>query len=241
MKSKYYCLFFSSLLSAACITANTQQNNVMPTNINNRTSATASPTPQNFFPPTAEDVNRVLKDSTEKLGVNNAQIMTLSQQPPDVVSSLAPFHGKKYDPSNLKWAENIKVVVGERDLNHDGAAERVIVEFTDIAGSNTTPEVRFFGLKKEKWKCLTCPILIYLNDNAEFVPTGKKGEFDILRFRDEVAHTDYLEDILSANELSKWKDYVTDFRVKRVKNEKYDFYECRVETGKAKKIVPCPK
>lgn len=239
MKKRFLISVAVLLIGSACAITQTKNNEQAVSPQFTQPIAEASPTPRNFFPPTSEDADEILKDSTEKLGIFNAQVMTLFQQPPEIVSFLAQTAGDADDPKNSsKWAEKISIVVGERDLNRDGARERIIVIFTDSVGNKTNPNAHFFWLKNGNWKWLTPQLLIDSLDNIKFVPTGKKGEFDIMRFRDKAADTDFLEEMFSESELNKWKDYVTDFRVK---NEKYDFYECRVETGKAKKIIPCSR
>lgn len=234
MRKNIFLIVLVVFLFGACVTANTQQSNSMPT----PSGVILSPTPQNIFLPTAQQVDEILQEAADKYDISNLQTMSLAKQPKEFAISLAPIEGEKYDPNNLKWAENIQIVTGERDLNHDGTAERVIVQFSDKNGSTQKPNAYFFRLIKEKWQCLTCPILIYLSDNTEFVPTGRAGEFDILRFKSEVSDVAFLEDLLSESELKKWKDYISDARVV---NGKYVFYECRVVNKKTKKIVPCPK
>lgn len=237
MKKNTFLIVLAAILSCACVAADMQQRNSMPTTLDPSNFPKLTPTPNNIFLPTTEDIDAILKDSTGKLGIVNTQVMTLAKQPAAIVASIAPFEGERYNPNNLKWAENIQIVTGERDLNHDGMAERVIVQFTDIAGSKTTPSFRLFGLRKQKWHCLTCPMLIYLSDNTEFVRVGKAGKYDTIRFRDTADDVLHLEEIFSPAELKKWTEYVTDARMV---NGKYVFYECRLENQKAKKVVPCP-
>ncbi len=236
MKKNIYSIILAAFLGGACLTANTQQRNSMPTP-NSPGDPFVAPTPYVVMPPTTEQVDEVVKDAVEKLGISKTRLTTLAEQPSEIVASIAPFEGEKYNPNNLKWAKNIRIVVGERDLNHDGTPERIIVELTDTSGSQTTPTTSFFGLRKQKWECLTCPILIYPSENPEFVPVGK-GKYDTIRFRSEPTDVLFLEDTLSISELKKWKEYITDTEMV---NGRYKFNKCRLVSGKKEKIVPCPE
>ena len=234
-----------SLLGGACARAQVEkmpQNSVPPPTSPSPVSQIApvsTPTPE-LLPPTSEDVSKVLKEATDKLGIKNAQVTTLDTQPPEIIALLAQSDGDAKDPQNLtRWAEKMGLVVGERDLNHDGTPEKFIVIFTDILGNGNgnANAARIFQRDRGKWQSLAPPFVDGL-DAVKFVPTGKKGEFDIMRFSYKVADVDSLEETFSARELKKWENSVDDYKVI---NGKYTLSECRLENGKAKKIYRCPE
>ena len=233
-----------SLLSGACATAQVEkmpQNSVPPTTLPASVSQTApisTPTPE-LFPPTSQDISKVLEYSTDKLGIKNAQITTLDTQPPEIIASVAKSESSSDEFKNLsEWAEKIRLVGGERDLNHDGVPERFIVVISAWGGKIENPNAYIFWMDQGKWIWLTPQMLNEGSDNVEFIPTGKKGEFDIMRYKEKDADMYLFEGIIPADEFEKWKDYIADLKVK---DGKYVYYECHLENGKAKKIIPCPK
>ena len=231
------------LLSGGCATAQTEnptQNASLPSPAPvSQTAPISTPTPE-LFPPTSQDISKVLKDATDKLGIKNAQVTTLDRQPPEIIAFLAQSDGDAKDPQNLtRWAEKMRLVVGERDLNHDSTPEKFVVIFTDILGNGNgnANAARVFRLDRGKWQWLAPPFVDGL-DAVKFVPTGKKGEFDIMQFSNKVADINFLEETVPARELKKWKNTVDSFKVI---NGKYTLSECRLENGKAKKIYRCPE
>jgi hypothetical protein len=231
MKNQYVCLSLClcSLWLTACVTGNTQETNRIPTIFNSN----AEPIVQEEYKGRAikeDEIAAVRKDAADKLGLVNIQELTLATQPPEIIAA------RIQDPKDSRLADNIKILTGERDLNHDGIPELGLIEMTSKDGGNTTPILHFFGKAKNKWKCLTCPILTYVSDDLEIVATGKKGDYDIIRFRDKADDVPLLEEELSEDEIKKWDNYITDVGMK---NGVYTFVECRVETKTAKRVVQC--
>jgi hypothetical protein len=235
MKNKYACLSLClmSLWLTACVTGNTQEANRMPTSFNSNVSISLEPTPELASPefmPKAEKIAAIRKDAADKLGLTNIQELTLATQPPEIIAA------RIQDPKDSRLADNIKILTGERDLNHDGIPELGLIEMTDRSGGSQEATLHFFGKAKDKWKCLTCKILTYVSDNLELVATGRKGDYDIIRFRSKADDVPLLEESLSEDEIKKWDDLVSDIRMK---DGIYQPVECRVETKTAKKLVPC--
>lgn len=260
--NKYLIICVAAMLSAACAAANMQQRGATPnTNIapsplavpcsagssmaNDsspvmpRSSALPAsipcpkPTPYKVIPPTAEQVDVIFKTAVKKLGLQNAQITTLDRQPIGIVFDIAESE-RGNEPDDLKWIKDIRIVAGERDLNHDGKPEKIIVQFTGKGGGSQNPTFKFYGLKQRQWECLTCPAISDLGDEVTFVSKGTAGEYDILRTTYEPFDIIHLE--LSDSELAKWKEYIVDTKTD---NGFYIDSNCRLVNGKKVKIVAC--
>jgi hypothetical protein len=227
MKEMYVLMFVAISLISACITANTQQSNMLPTNINSRISL---PIPETTPTPNAEDIKKIVKDAIEIFGIRNTQEMTLDKQPSQIIASLS-HEGDSYDPKNLtEWAEKIHVLVGERDLNNDEIPERFITALTDRNGNKSTSNAYFFWLNNGEWKWLTEQISIDEWKGIKFIQTGTKGEFDIMQFKNS----------LYSNESGKFDEIIGETLIDfRVKKGKYELYKCREIKKGVEKVVPC--
>jgi hypothetical protein len=231
MKNKYVCLSLCllSLWLAACVTGDTQEANRMPTSFNSN----VQPIVQEEYKGRAikdDAVAAIRKDAADKLGLVNIQELTLATQPPEIISA------RIQDPKDSRLAVNIRILTGDRDLNHDGIPELGLIEMTGKDGGVIEATLHFFGKAKNKRKCLTCGTLTYVSDNLEIVATGKKGDYDIIRSRWKAKDVPLLEELIPEEEIKKWDDFVAD---SKMKNGVYTSFECRVETKTSKKVVPC--
>jgi hypothetical protein len=214
-------------LTSACVTANTQQSNMLPTNANSRIPL---PVPEITPTPNAEDIKKTVKNAIDVFGIRNTQEMTLDKQPAQIIASLSQ-EGDSYDPKNLtKWAEKIHVLIGERDLNNDEIPERFVTALTDRNGDKAALNAYFFWLNNGEWKWLTEQISIDKWNGIEFIQTGIKGEFDIMQFKDNLTSVDpdKYDKVIG--------ETLIDFRVKK---GKYELYKCREVKKGIEKVVPC--
>lgn len=227
-------LFVSILLSVSC-NAHTQVNNTQVNNINenNRNNeAVVQPTPI-FAPPliTQDEIASVLGLSNKNFGING-KVMFLEEQPSEIVAFLLKDIGTQ---DNLKspatWAKKLKIIAGDRDLNHDGVADKLIVALTDSEGRDrSTKTLHIFSFEKGKWNWLSEDLLIDDIKGTTFIPTGKKNEFDIMK---------YTSDLYSEEE-GKWDQLIGKYEsYDRVENGKYKTFKCLEITKKGKKEVPC--
>ena len=86
MRKNIFLVVLAAFLGGACLTANTQQRNSMPTP-NSPSDPFVAPTPYVVMPPTTEQVDEVVKDAVEKLGISKTRLTTLAEQPSEIVAS----------------------------------------------------------------------------------------------------------------------------------------------------------
>lgn len=223
----------SILVSVSC-NAQTQINNAQVNNINeNKTTnePVVQPTPKYVVPPPTEEEIASLLETVNKNLETNGKATFLAQQPSEIVAFLLNEIGTRDDEkSPTTWANKLKIIEAERDLNHDGIAEKLIVALTYSDGTDRgTKMLHIFSHQKEKWSWLTEGLFIDDIKGVSFIPTEKKNEFDIMKY----SPTLYTTGKRQSDLIGKYENY------KRVVNGKYRPYKCLEITKKGKKEVSC--
>lgn len=224
MNNTFYALLCASLIFGGCVTATTQQNVVTNTNMNAKPLPTGTPKTK-MSAPSAEAVQAITEKVSGKFNLKNTQTTTLAGQPPEIVGALADSFGKAKDATG-DWAAKVSIISGDVDFNNDNTAERMIIVLTDANGNTTKPEIKIFSLDKEKWNCLNCSLLVYAEDDIEFVPSKKPGEFGAIKITNEDLDEETEEPVKLVYE------YL-------VKNGNYKAVSCRELKNGKEKIVPC--
>ena len=195
-------------------------------NTRQNVSPSALPNEQGKFSTVSEPLQQTFSDAENELNIDKMAKMKLSQPPRDIQIFFSEYNNNQIDFPlySPKWTELISIGFEERDLNHDGAMERIIVEMTNRTGQETTPVIHFFGLEKGKWNDFCYGLELKDSKIIEFVRAKKSGEFDTIRYKNEFF-----------DNKNKPFEFIEDYRIKKARCD----LECREIRGGNEKVVSC--
>lgn len=181
-------------LNLACLTAQTNSN---------QHSESSSPTPVVEQSPTPTSTSSLSPESQKglanrtisKLEFSQMKKILLNQQSLNIIKTFFIYDNGEEQMNRKRLAEYAgkkELYVLDRDLNNDGIAERFVFDYAiePPVGQSTGSIIFIFKLENKAWKILTVingdiaadeTMIAKLPITVEFLSSGKKSDFDILK------------------------------------------------------------
>jgi hypothetical protein len=195
-------LYFSLMITiSSCAVAQSNEhssNSLAPT-----ASTKTTPTPNSTPIPSSAIAEKLANRTSTRLELSQMKKMKLDQQPTIFAKTLFYYDDNTFSQKKLAaYSRKKEIYVSERDLNHDGVAERIVYD-----PKSNSPSFYIFNLYGKNWKHLfassgditidentSLAIGISLLDTpadknthigdpltVEFLSSGVSGDFDIIK------------------------------------------------------------
>ncbi len=255
-------IWIIALFGAACVKVNSD----------GQSSNSSTPFAQVIIPPAVAapiPVSRLPKEIQAKLADRTATKLefgkmvktNLGNYPRTIIKMFAFWEDENITSTNLdNYAKRKEVYATERDLNHDGTAEKIIFDPLTKKDNGQSPPIAIFRLEGKNWKVIFGQSAnIAADENSikrtastiEFLSSGDVGDFDIIKVTEKTL-TNEPKEIRKTITYFQWKKdgFGGDGEIESGMEEVYsaDSYEqfgfenyiCRAsEKGKIDETVPC--
>ncbi len=174
-----------------------------------------SPTPMGI-PTPIKDSDYIVSELSEK----KLKRITLDRQPQEIIKYvLDSYHQESQDIYGTPLRK-INTGVEDRDLNHDGVAERIVL--AELFGDDEFPVLYVFKFDNKKWNGLVNVELGFpnggLDDKVSFLSKPDRSDFDLMK-------------VFSRN-----SDYMNYYQMQ---NGEYKLVECHKIEEKVEKVISC--
>ena len=250
------------LFGLACVKARSDnQNSNLSTPLvgTNSPSVAATPTPNPNF--SKEMSTKFDNRTATKIDFGKMVKINLGSQPQTVIKMFAFWEYNSNLPKDfMTYAKRTEVYIAERDLNHDGAAEKIIFDPLTNSKDRQSPPIAIFKLEGKKWKVLFGQSAdISADENSmkknsatiEFLSSESADDFDIIKVTEKTL-TNEPRQIRKTITYFQWKkngfggDGEIDPNMEEVYSKdsyeqvSFESYICQTaEDGKIDKAIPC--
>lgn len=255
-------IWIIALCGAACVKVSSDgqsSNPAIPFDRATNPPAVVVPTP----------VSRLSKERQEKLADRTATKLefgkmvktNLGNYSRTVTKMFAFWEDENFTSTTLdNYAKRKEVYVTERDLNHDGTAEKIVFDALTKKDDGQSPPIAIFRLEGKTWKVIfgqSANIAADQNSikrtasTIEFLSSGNVGDFDIIKVTEKTL-TNEPKEIRKTVTYFQWKkdgfggDGEIDSDMKEVysmdsyEQFKFENHICRAsERGKIDETLPC--